>query len=199
MYQAEARRRRLREASADVGAYLASLEIQVRIEPADEPTLPRAAQLTQRTNQFNLTTCRYSESELRALHESASNDVLLVRLSDRFGDYGIVGVAILRHRPDQTVIDTFLMSCRALGRGAEEALLTACLKVAGQRKSPAVHGHYIPTKKNELVRDFFDQRGFQLIGESSGERRYLRDLNQPMPPWPPHLESVEVQLPEPHV
>lgn len=196
MYKAEAQRRGLRSTSVDLASYLASLEICVCIQQLDELTLPRASQLTQRTNQFNLTTRRYSESDIRAFHESADDDVMILRVTDRFGDYGVVGVAILHHDQGSTQIDSFLMSCRVIGRGVEEALLYACLDFARRRSSQVVHGRYVPTAKNTLVRSFLGNCGFDLVRELDGELQYGRDMSRPIPKMPPHLKAVDVQMPE---
>jgi FkbH-like protein len=196
MYRVETQRRRLRSASVDLSSYLASLEISVRIEPVGELSLPRAFQLTQRTNQFNLTSHRYSMGDLSAFHKSTDHDVMILRVTDRFGDYGVVGVAILRHKQATTEIDSFLMSCRVMGRGVEQAFLAACLDIAHRRASHVVYGRYIKSAKNGLAEEFLDNSGFELTSEHDGERRYARDMIQPIPKLPSHLRTVDVQFPE---
>src|SRR4029079_7653811 len=113
------------------------------------------AQLTQKTNQFNLTTRRYTDSDIRRFAASADHDVFAIRVHDRLGDSGIVGGAIVRHESAVAAIDTFLMSCRVLGRGVEDALLTACLVTARRRQRRAVIGEFVPTAKNARVADFY--------------------------------------------
>ena len=113
--------------AASLEVFMASLDLRVSIQPLVESKLPRAAQLTQRTNQFNLTTIRRTEAELKALEE-----VYTAEVSDRFGDYGLVGVAICKQQEDELYVDTFLLSCRVLGRGVEHRVAA----FLGQRPRP---------------------------------------------------------------
>src|SRR4030095_6238369 len=122
--------------------------MEVVVDCVDDRTIGRVAQLTQKTNQFNLTTRRYTESEIRGFVDSAERDVLSVRVRDRLGDSGIAGVAIVCHDADRSTIDTFLMSCRVLGRGVEDSLLVACLLACRHRGSREAIGEFIPTAKN---------------------------------------------------
>ncbi len=198
MYKAEARRREL-ETTTDLATYLRSLEMRACIRLVDGATVPRVAQLTQRTNQFNLTTRRYSEADIVRLEDASDSDVLYVRLADRFGDYGIVGAAILRHgveRPDRSEIDTLLLSCRVIGRGVEDAFLSACLELARQRGAASVCGRYAPTRKNRLVRDFYPERGFAMESDEGEETIYAFDLSERIPLPPDHLEGATLDARE---
>src|SRR4030095_2537359 len=121
MYKAEEARKELQAQSRDLTSFYASLEMILEIRNVDQFTIPRGAQLTQKTNQFPLTTRRSSHAEIHALSESASADVIHVRLQDRFGESGLTGVCILRYERDRALIDSFLLSCRVLGRGIEDA------------------------------------------------------------------------------
>jgi FkbH-like protein len=143
-----------------IGDYLASLKMKMRVHLDDATHIARLSQLTQKTNQFNLTTRRYTEGDIRGFTESADCDVLAVRVRDRLGDSGIVGVAVIRHDGDRSVIDTFLMSCRVLGRGVEDALLVACLLASRRHGGQQVSGEFIPTAKNGRVTDFYPAHGF---------------------------------------
>jgi len=183
-YQAEAARRQLQVASGDMASYLRSLEITVELRPAEAFTVPRIAQLTQKTNQFNLTTRRYSEEDIRRLAEDPAADVVSMRYRDRFGDAGLVGVGILRYTGGEAVFDTLLMSCRVLGRGVEDAFLVHCLLRARERGARTAVGRYRPTAKNAQVREFFPARGFAAAGEDAEGATYRLDLSGYRPTEP---------------
>jgi len=187
MYAAE--RLRAEEASSmSVDDYLRGLEMEVVVDRVDDRTIGRVAQLTQKTNQFNLTTRRYSESEIRGFVESGDRDVLAVRVRDRLGDSGIVGVAIVCHEADRSTIETFLMSCRVLGRGVEDALLVACLLASRRRGGRVAIGEFVPTPKNGRAADFYSSRGFAR--DEAGRLRVT--LGGTPLAFPPHFKSVVV-------
>jgi FkbH-like protein len=163
MYGADGARRRILAASGDMDSYLRSLAMRLTIAYADEVSLPRIAQLTQKTNQFNLTTRRYSEGEIAAFMASPRHDVLSVRLSDALGDSGLVGVCILEYDGGRASIDTFLLSCRVLGRGVEAAFLAEALHVSRARGASVARGEYVMTAKNRQVERFFVEQGFSSI------------------------------------
>ena len=192
MYRAEVKRQEHRAQATDLESYLTSLEMKVWIGPVDAQTADRVAQLTQRTNQFNLTTRRYSESEIRSFFASEDYHVLLVRVSDRFGDYGIVGTAILAHRGRQVEIDSFLLSCRVLGRQVEDVLLEACIRVARKLGASSILGRYARTKKNAQVRDFYAQGGFACLEASEEGGTFERPVGDSPVPRPHHFASVEI-------
>lgn len=157
--------------------YLAGLEIVVDIVPASDLTLPRIAQLTNKTNQFNLTTRRYSEAQIQ---EMMARGWLVYGMSvvDRFGSNGLVGVAIAAPAGSNTwEVDTFLLSCRVMGRGVETALLA---EIAGQARSRGgryLTGRYIPTAKNSPVRDFYPKHNFKVAEmHPNGDVVYSYDL-----------------------
>ncbi len=178
-YQAEAARTRLKVESGDLESYYRSLEMVPRIGLADPMTIPRIAQLTQKTNQFNLTTRRYGAEEIARLAASDAADVIWLRLSDRFGDAGIVGVCILRYGGGSATFDTFLLSCRVLGRGVEDAFLVQCLRRAAARGCAMAIGEYHPTAKNGQVVDFFPRRGFQPAAADAEGSRFTLALPAP--------------------
>jgi FkbH-like protein len=149
----------------DVEAFQRSLELAATVGRATPKELPRAAQLTQKTNQFNLTTRRYSESELEDMVGREKADIVWMQVKDRFGDYGLVGLAVVRYAQDEAMIDTFLLSCRVLGRKAEDVLLSALLRMVWDKGIRRVGGEYIPTAKNAQTRDFYPSRGFSSEGE----------------------------------
>ena len=135
--------------AASLEDFMASLDLRVSIRPLAESKLPRVAQLTQRTNQFNLTTIRRTEAEIQAMKE-----VYTVDVSDRFGDYGLVGVAICNSDGGKLHVDTFLLSCRVLGRGVEHRVAAFLGQAASSRGLSHVIFPYEQTRKNAPARDF---------------------------------------------
>jgi FkbH-like protein len=137
--------------------------------------------MTQKTNQFNLTTKRYSEQDIQSFIENPNWLVAYFSLADIFGDNGIVGLMLLSGMTSERVeIDTFLMSCRVIGRKAEEAFLYEVLKSLHALGKRSVTAHYYPTAKNRLVQDFWEKQGFYAIRESTYEFT-LDDLPAPNP------------------
>ena len=161
MYAAEAQRKTLKNQFANIEEYLRSLEMEITVNLADEFSIPRISQQTQKTNQFNLTTRRYSEAEIQEFVKSDNHDVVYLKLTDRFGDYGIIGTAILNYTTDQAHIDTFLMSCRALGRRVEDVFLKLCLMRSQARGCKVAIGDFIASAKNQQVTDFYPRFKFQ--------------------------------------
>lgn len=159
-YTARRHRDRLRDSALTFADFIAGLGLVVDVRPADAADLPRVSQLTQRTNQFNTTTVRRTEAELRALLAAEDEDVRcwVAEVRDRFGDYGIVAAALTRrgHGADTVVVDTFLMSCRVLGRGAEHALLSQLGKAARDDGAAYLEAVYLPTPRNEPARLFLE-------------------------------------------
>jgi len=192
MYRAEVKRKGHRSSAGDLRSYLKSLEMEVQIGPANELTLARAAQLTQRTNQFNLTTRRYSESDILTFMDSPDHGVLLARVKDRFGEYGIGALAILAHQGERAEIDTFLLSCRILGRGVEQVFLQECTRLARQRGAIEIVGRYLPTKKNGQAEAFFPQCGFKLLSASSEESLFVLPTDQALVDLPDHFKRIEM-------
>ncbi len=162
------------------------LEQEAEIAPLSSSTLARIAQLTQKTNQFNLTTRRYAEQQISELGLNPDCRVLSVRVRDRFGDQGLVGVAITRDQAETCEIDTFLLSCRVIGRSVETALLSYIAKDAAARGLRRLQGRFVPTKKNAPAREFYAQHGFRLTSEGEDGSVWsleLRDCPIPCPDW----------------
>ena len=160
MYQDESGRRKLQKNSGCIDEFLEKLGMEVTVKYADEKSIQRIAQLTQRTNQFNLTTKRYSDADIKKFVDNDTCDVLYLSLKDKDGDAGIVGVAILQFSGDTGKIDTFLLSCRVIGRGVENAFLSCIIEAARLRKVEIVQGVYQPTSKNQQVSEFYNRCGF---------------------------------------
>ena len=159
----------------DIGEYLASLEMEISCAPFEPLARARITQLINKSNQFNLTTRRYTEGEIAAL-EDGDNGTFYFRLRDRFGDFGIIGIIICRpvEEADATwAIDTWLMSCRVLSRRIDEAMLAALVREARARGIVELQANYLPTPKNGIVREHYDALGFALIAETSdGSKAY---------------------------
>ena len=144
--------------------FLASLGLVVDyFEVADEH-VGRVAQLTNKTNQFNLTTIRRSEADIRALMASGDHLVRAIRVADKFGDYGLVGVAVLHREDDAWDIETLLMSCRVLGRGIETAFIARLVDDVRAAGAERVTAGYVPTAKNVIVADLYPRHGFSDQG-----------------------------------
>ncbi|TME51075.1 MAG: HAD-IIIC family phosphatase [Chloroflexi bacterium] len=163
-YTARTHRRRLEADNSDgsVESYLSKLETRVEITAASAGVLPRLAQLTQKTNQFNLTTRRYTETEIRAL-QSDGAIVSALRVVDRFGDNGIVGLAIAVARSHDTwELDVLLLSCRVIGRDVESGLLSHVASAVRARGGARIQGWFLPTERNGPARDCYARHGFRL-------------------------------------
>src|SRR5438309_890833 len=163
-YTARTHRRRLEADNSDgsVESYLSKLETRVEITAASAGVLPRLAQLTQKTNQFNLTTRRYTETEIRAL-QSDGAIVSALRVVDRFGDNGIVGLAIAVARSHDTwELDVLLLSCRVIGRDVESGLLSHVARAVRARGGARIQGWFLPTERNGPARDCYARHGFRL-------------------------------------
>ena len=170
MYRAQRIRQESARQASDLETWLHSLETVVaRVQIAPE-IVERVSQLTQKTNQFNLTTQRYSAGQIAEFLSSDVHLVLAWRVTDRFGDNGIVGVAILKFTKTECEIDTLLLSCRVIGRGVESAMLFDIGSEAEKRQCRFLHGRYLPTPKNAPCADFYDKHGFSLQ-----EERWLLD------------------------
>ena len=170
MYQSNARRVALQRQAGDVDAYLASLSMEIGFAPFDRTGRARISQLINKSNQFNLTTRRYSEAEVALAEDDPAVFTLQVRLTDAFGDNGMISVVICRPGAGagatrSWVIDTWLMSCRVLGRRVEHMVLRQILHHAREAGVETLVGVYRPSAKNALVRDHYRELGFVAAGE----------------------------------
>jgi FkbH-like protein len=161
MYQQEARRDDARRTSTDLESYLRSLELVAEITRARPDDIARIAQLTQKTNQFNLTTRRYSAGDIERLAASPDAVVMSMRVRDRFGDYGLTAVGIVTIDGAVATIDSLLMSCRILGRHLEQVFVRHLVEAGFAHDGvTTVEAAFIPTKKNQQVADFYERVGF---------------------------------------
>lgn len=163
-YREKAQRAAFEAAFQSYDDYLEALRMRASAAAFDPFHYPRIAQLTQRSNQFNLRTVRYTEAEIEALAQDDSRIGLYFTLKDKFGDHGLISVVVLEKQPEDTLfISEWLMSCRVLKRGMEEFIVDKILSVAAQQGFRRVVGEYIPTPKNAMVKDLYEQLGFARL------------------------------------
>jgi FkbH-like protein len=175
-YRARAEASELRSSTADIESFYRDLRMRAVIAPFDELHLPRIEQLVGKTNQFNLTTRRHSGVELRAFMASESHLTRYLRLVDRFGDHGLVAVLIGVIKGGVIDIDTFLMSCRVIGRTVEAQLLAHLSAQAQAMGCHTLRGTYVPTAKNAIVSDLYERFGFHRTGDRDGVTSWDYDL-----------------------
>ena len=168
MYRAESRRGELKAVSGSLDDYLRSLEMRLTVSRADAFSISRIAQLTQKTNQFNLTTRRYGEGDVRRMAGDSAWRVYFAELVDKFDDAGIIAAAIVDDRDGESRVDTLLMSCRVIGRGVECALLAAIADDTLTLGRTALLGEFLPTAKNALAKNFYPELGFKERFGSDG-------------------------------
>ena len=168
MYKENALREAERQSFADYSDYLRSLDMQGEILPFSQTYMQRIAQLTNKSNQFNLTTKRYTAAEIEAVAASPTHITLYGRLTDRFGDNGVVAVVIGEIRGCELHIDLWLMSCRVLKRDMEYAMLDTLVETAVSRGITKLIGYYYPTAKNGMVRELYADFGFTKVADNDG-------------------------------
>lgn len=166
MYKSEVERQLLKFTHEDESLFLRELNMVADISQLNEYTIPRAAQLSQRSNQFNLRTIRYSENDLQLISTNQRNIAFTVSLSDRFGDYGMISLVILEQLDSDTFfIDTWLMSCRVLKRGVERFVMDEIILALKGKSIKFLVGEYIPTDKNRMVSNHYSDLGFAKEGD----------------------------------
>jgi len=185
MYLQQRKRSELEKTVSNMEDFLSQLGIKIKIKKADQFTIPRIAQLILKTNQFNLTTHRYQEEDIRNFSHDKNMLVGCAQVEDKFGDNGITGAFIVRKdNPSEWTIDTFLLSCRVMGRGAEDAIMAFILNEAKAEGVTKIRGQYIPTNKNKPCEDFLPSYGFKSEGEY-----WVYSANMPTK-IPHHLELL---------
>lgn len=186
MYRAQAVRKESEARYTNLDDFLKSLDIEVRIEPASEFSVPRIAQLTQKTNQMNMTTRRYTDAQVRQRAGEANGAVYAVAARDKFGDEGIIGVMMLEFQGPACVIDTFLLSCRVIGRGIEDFMASFIETVAKEQRAEVLVGEFIETPKNRPARGFYERIGFIKVSDS----RFELDLSKSALRCPAHIRVL---------
>jgi len=174
-YKENAQRVQEQNKFSDMEDYLKSLDIHITIQKANEFNISRIAQMTQKTNQFNLTTKRYTDADINNFI-SQGCDIYCISVADKFGDNGITGEIIINTEGHTANIDTLLLSCRILGKGIENAFLYKVLSILQNNGIDKVRAQYVPTLKNGQVKDFYDKIGFDLLKEEDGIKEYILDL-----------------------
>lgn len=165
-YQAEFERKKTEHSFDSIDDYLRSLEMVGSARKFESSRYSRIAQLTQRSNQFNLRTVRYTEDEIEKIANDKDYITLYFTLSDKFGDHGLVSVVIMKKESDKEVfIDTWLMSCRVLKRGMEEYVVNNIVNTAVRNGIEVINAEYIPTNKNAMVKDIYQKMGFEVLSE----------------------------------
>ncbi len=171
-YKANAQRSSFQKSFADFGDFLKSLDIHLTIASANEYNIPRIAQMTQKTNQFNLTTKRYTDADIKTMLEKGGQ-VYCLSVADRFGDSGITGCIIV----NGDEIDSFLLSCRILGKGIETAFIKKVFQMLREQGIAELRASYCPTAKNVQVKEFYEKVGLQCVSENEqGEKEYKAGL-----------------------
>jgi FkbH-like protein len=185
MYLEQKARKELETSATNLDEFLKQLDIKITMKGADQSTIPRISQLTLKTNQFNLTTKRYQEEDIIKFSQGGTKLIGCAKVEDKFGDNGITGVFIVdKESPSEWNIDTFLLSCRVLGRGVEDAILGHILQKAKSEGVKKVKGTYIPTKKNMPCEHFLSNYGF-----SEEDKFWSYSLNNPVK-MPDYIKMV---------
>ena len=180
-YRENAQRAELLESSRDLDAFLRSLEMDVSLVPFNATGRKRIAQLINKTNQFNVTTRRYTEAQVAEFEASPDHYTLQVSARDRFGDNGMISVVICERGADDWRIDSWLMSCRVLNRKIEEAICNRLAQEARAAGACRLIGEFIPTDRNGIVADLYARLGFQPVESAGPGSRWALDLDAFVP------------------
>jgi len=191
MYKLHAKRETVKKQFSNIEDYFVSLELKLTIFYDEETIVPRMSQISQKTNQFNLTTKRYTEGDIKNFITKEDSKVLAFSVSDKFGDSGITGLCIINidDKSETAEIDTYLMSCRIIGRNVEYSFMDYIIDMVKRNKVNVVKAKYVETQKNETVKEFYDNCGFNLIDGDGSERAYTLDV---MSYKPRNLEYIEI-------
>jgi len=179
MYLDSVKRNKIKINYNDVNDYIKSLKIKVEIFENETTDIERYSQLTQKTNQFNLSTKRYEITELKNLISLENNHLISLKISDSFGEFGTTGLCILSLKGDFAFVDTFLMSCRVLGRKIEHSFMQELIKFSyrKKRKLKGIIFNYAPTTKNAPIKNFLDQTSEKCEKLENGDIEYFYDKN----------------------
>ncbi len=194
MYYARRKRKDLQDKIQSIDEFIESLDLTIEIKEINDFSLPRVVSLLNRTNQFNLTTKRYNENEIKHMvKELKTYLIYTLQVYDKFGDEGIVGVSIIHKKSSNDwFIDCFLMSCRVIGRKIESSFLLKIIKEAQRNHVGIIEAEYIPTRKNSLVKNFYSDHGFSLKYEDEkGNSSWVLDVNSIKKEYPDYIKIVE--------
>jgi FkbH-like protein len=193
IYAAQRKRSEFKSSARNLTNYLQSLNIKITIEKPNQFNIPRIAQLTQKTNQFNVTTKRYSQLEIENMSKSQNKIIVAIKVEDKFGDNGLTGVAIIEKNQNHWDIDSFLLSCRIIGRKVENSLLAYIIKQAKTSGVKKITGTFIPTQKNLPAKNFFEENGFMLDKKNNlGIEKYSYILEKEYF-TPNFIKTIELQ------
>lgn len=184
-YAGNAQRQAMLQKAPNLTDYLISLEMKIHFAPFNETGRKRIVQLINKTNQFNLTTRRYTEADVMGFEKSDCYSTLQVHLQDKFGDNGMISVVICKNAGDCWEIDSWLMSCRVIKRRVEEAVCDKLVTIARSNGIEKIRGFYRPTEKNKLVRNHYQQLGFELISSNDSEDIWELEIERYQPMHPP--------------
>jgi len=180
MYKQQFQRESAKDQFGSIDDYLASLCIELGVLVDDAAYIPRISQLTQKTNQFNLTTIRYTENQIEQFMEDPKSITAAMFVKDKYGDSGLTGVCILKEDegdPRVVHVDSLLMSCRILGRNIEYVFMDHMIELASKKGYSAMRAKFLPTKKNAQVKDYFEKIGFELLRETEGAKSYSLNIS----------------------
>jgi FkbH-like protein len=192
LYQKEAERQQAAASFGNADEFLASLDMRITVARFDSYHLPRIAQLIQRSNQFNLTTRRRTESDCQQLMHDTRFLPLYVKLQDRLGDHGLISVVVLEDLGETVAIRDWLMSCRVLVRGVEQYTMNYVMEFAAGLGARIVEGEYIPTAKNAMVSGFYAQFDFEKSGDADGHTHWTRAVSS-YRAIPTHIQPVSLE------
>ena len=166
MYKQEQNRQKLESSTENLNEYLKKLDIKIKIKLDDKFSISRISQLILKTNQFNLTTKRYQEEQIKEFVKDETMIVGCSEIEDKFGENGITNVFIIKTKPNEWIIDTFLLSCRIMGRGIEEGIIGKILEIAKNKGIEKITATFIPTEKNKPAENFLKNYGFEKEKEN---------------------------------
>jgi len=190
MYRQQVGRRELENSATSLQEFYENLQMAVSICPVDEFAFPRVLDLLHKTNQFNLTTRRHSATQLTEMVADPKCGLFYLRVADRFGDYGIVGVAIGQMRGAIAYLDTLLLSCRVIGRTVETAFLSFLVDWARTQGATEIEGEFIATAKNAPAADFYSRHGFTQIRSNGAVSRWRLSLDNVSWQWPSYIQLI---------
>lgn len=183
MYRQHVKRKNVKNVFSNIEDYLFSLQLRVVIYADDKSIISRMSQMSQKTNQFNLSTKRYTERDIRIFVTNDDSEVFAFSVSDKFGDSGVTGLCIVNfdYKTQEADIDTLLMSCRIIGRNVEYVFMDYLIDFMKGEDIKTISARYIKTPKNEQVREFYDQCSFSLVKSTGSVRHYSLDLSRYQP------------------
>ena len=192
MYKHLVKRESIKKEFTDIEDYLSSLELKITIFENDESIIPRMSQMSQKTNQFNLTTQRYTEGDIRNFIDDLDSNVYAFSVADKFGDSGVTGLCIVsdNSKNESPEIDTLLMSCRIIGRNIESAIMDYVMGKIKEKRIGELKAKYIKTLKNDQVKEFYDKCGFKLVDRDESKINYALSLADYKPRKIKYIEVI---------